>query len=65
MSKFNIDINDMLKFFTEAGCIITKAKFSEEGGFYINGEKIDPVEIFKEHFQTPINIYNNKGDKYE
>ena len=65
MSKFNININDMLKFFTKVGCTITKAKPSEEGGFYINKEKVDPVEVFREHFQTPIDIYNNKGDKHE
>lgn len=62
MSKFNIDINDMLKFFTEAGCTITKAKPGEEGGFYINGERIDPVEIFREQLQTPIDLENNKGE---
>lgn len=65
MSKFNLDINDMLKFFTEAGCTITKAKPGEEGSFYINGERIDLVEIFREHFQTPIDLENNKGDKNE
>lgn len=65
MSKFDIDIDDMIKFFKEAGCTITKAKPGEEGGFYIDGKRIDIVEVLREAFETPINIDDYIGEEYE
>lgn len=53
MSKFNIDIDDMIKFFKEVKPV------------YINREKIDIVKIFKKHFQTPINIDEYIGEEHE
>lgn len=65
MSKFDINIDDMIKFFKEAGCEVKDAAPGEEGGLYIGGKRVDPVEALKEAFETPINIDEYIGDKYE
>ena len=61
MSKFDIDVDDMIKFFKEAGFEIVDAKPGEEGGLYIGGKLVDPVEALREAFETPITASNNKS----
>lgn len=53
MSKFNISAEDLVKFFVERGAKHTKG----EGGFLINGEPIDPVEVLREAFAAPIESF--------
>ena len=66
MNKFDIDIDDMIKFFKEAGFEIVDAKPGEEGGLYIDGKRVeDAGKALEEAFRTPININDYKGEKYE
>lgn len=62
MSKFDIDVDDMIKFFKEAGFEVKDAAPGEEGGLYIGGKLVDPVEALREAFETPINIDDYKGE---
>lgn len=54
MGKFNINAEEFIKFLKDAGAKVTKAPEGEEGGFFINGKRVDPVEILRESFNTPI-----------
>ena len=66
MSKFDIDIDDMIKFFKEAGFEIVNAKPGEEGGLYIDGKRVeDAGEALREAFETPINIDEYIGEEHE
>ena len=66
MSKFDIDINDMIKFFKEAGFEIVDAKPGEESGIYIDEKRVeDAGKALEEAFRTPINIDDYIGEEYE
>ena len=66
MSKFNIDIDDFIKFLKKAGFEIVDAKPGEEGGLYIDGKRVeDAGKALEEAFRTPINIDDYIGEKYE
>lgn len=64
MSKFDINIDDMIKFFKEAGFEIVDAKPGEEGGLYIDGKRVgDAGKALQEAFQIPINIDDYIGEE--
>ena len=63
MIKFDIDIDDMIKFFKEAGFEIVDAKPNEEGGIKKKKKRVeDAGKALQEAFQIPINIDDYKGE---
>ena len=44
--SYDINVDDLIRYFEDQGCIITKAK-EGHGGFFIDGKPINLAEVFE------------------